>query len=243
VSSFKIGQPTHVSISNINDKSKETELQRYDINKDGMLDVQEASRYHASKTRGEAPRGMEEVFDLAGGRQHDIKTYHNEYYNVLSTYAPNWKGDFHIPGYGAGNVRIGPSYGDRMNVLVDCDLMNRDFLEKGITSASLVIGPKGFDKEQGSNVGEAVHVPLNIATRESYQSFSRGGGSHTVPEKKFLAATMDMQGMRDLANGKDLNFYIRLETNDGKTLYVNKDGQAFKNFEIKNNEIKGQGNP
>lgn len=244
--SFKVGHNKSMAIANVADKSKEAELKRHDVNNDGILNMEEASRYYASKTGGQAPRTIDDVFKLAGGRQHDIDKFHQDHYSTLYTHAPNWKGDFNVPGMGAGNVRTGrTSWGnqDRLQVLVDCDLMNRDFLEKNLSSATLMIGPKGFKPEQGSDLGEAVAVPMDIATRKGYQSWNRGGGSTFVPEKKHLAVSLETADLRKLAGGGELSFYVRLETNDGKTHFINKDGQAFNNFGISAGDIKDVGRP
>jgi len=159
---------------------------------------------------------------------------------ILQTYAPNWKGDFSIPGKGAGNVGTGRDFSngrDALNVLVNCDLMDKNFLDNNLASATMVIGPKGA-KDQSA----FVEVPMGVATAPGYTSWSRGGSSYTVPDKKFLSASIDTASLAGLNNGKDLEFYMRLQTKDGQTLWINKDGQAFRNFQISADEIKPRGN-
>ncbi|MBI5542481.1 MAG: hypothetical protein HY901_01220, partial [Deltaproteobacteria bacterium] len=158
---------------------------------------------------------------------------------TLYTYAPNWKGDFSVPGRGAGNVCIGREFSDNrdaINVLVNCNLMEKSFVENDIASATMVIGPKGSNDPSAFS-----EVPMSVATAPGYTSYSRGGGSYSVPEKKYLGACVDTNSLRGLNNGQDLAFYMRLQTRDGQTLWVNKDGKAFKNFEINAADITPRG--
>jgi len=251
---FKVGQRSSVSISDIKDKTKEAELKRFDSNNDGVLDAQEAARFYATKTLGDRPQNLDDALKLVGGRQHDVKTFHQEYWGTMISGVPQWKGDFNIPGLGAGNIRTGRSsnqywgedYGDPRNArqvdaykfLVDCDLMDKGFVEKGINSATLVIGPRGFGKETGSELGEAVTVPLDITTQDGYMSYGRGGGGTFVPERKYLAAAVDVGDLKKLAGDSGgLSFFVRLETDDG-TKYVNKDGKPFNNFDVDAAELQ-----
>jgi hypothetical protein len=239
---FKIGQHNHMAIANIGDISKEAEVKRFDYNSDGILDIKEASDFYAAKTGGKAPRNIDEVFGLVGGRQHDIQSYHQGYYGTIQSYTPNWKGDFNVPGLGAGNVRTGRAE-DRLNLLVDCDLMSMHFIENQVEEVNMLIGPKDFAKEANSTLGEAVVVPMNIATQPGTNAWNRGGGHTFIPEKKFLAASIDTEGLRSLGNNGDLSFYFQIKTKDGKTHYINKDGRSFNNFILPRTEIKERGNP
>ena len=248
---FKVGRPTNLSISDIKDssptKTAEADVKKFDGNNDGVLDSAEAARYYADKSGGFAPRGIDDVFKLAGGKQHEVKVRHQEFWDVVNMGAGTWRGDFHVPGVGAGNVRTDRqswNQTDRTNLLVDCDLMDAHFLEHDLGAATLVIGPRGFDPESGSSVGENVTVPLHIATQPGYQSYSRGGGSSWVPEKKYLAVSMDTGDLRNLAGQSGgLSFFIKLETNDGRNFWINKDGKAFNNFDIDGADVKARGNP
>lgn len=251
MTSFKVGRPTGMMISNLGDVEKEKEAKRFDRNHDGVLNVEEATRYYADQTGGTRPRNFDEVFNVSGGRQHEVRSVHQEPY-ALGWSAHEWKGDFNVPGLGAGNIRTGrnknmahysPTTGERSSVdaysfLIDCNLMNMSTLENDLKSATLVIGPRGFDKEAGSDLGEAVAVPLDLATRDGYTSYNRGGGSSSVPEQKFLGASVSSKDLRKLAGDSGgLSFYIRLETENG-TRYVNKDGQAYKNFDVDSAELR-----
>jgi hypothetical protein len=255
MSTFKVGQRTGVSIANIGDVSKEGEVRRFDSNGDGILQADEAARLYAEKTLGNRPDNFDQVLKLVGGEQHKVKTYHQEYPMVMTMGAYTWKGDFNVPELGAGNIRTGRAKSayynydssggaprqrevDSYKFLVDCDLMDKSFLEKNLQSATLVIGPRGFNPESGSSLGESVSVPLDIATQDGYQSYSRGGGSSWVPERKYLAASVDTEDLRKLAGDSGgLSFYLRLETDKG-TRYVNKDGKAFNNFDVDASELR-----
>ncbi len=242
---FKVGQEKFIPISNAKKIAKEAEMKKFDVNNDNLLDSAEAARYYADKTGGKAPTSTDAVYKLAGGRDHKINQFARDYYQTLYTYAPDAKGNFNIPGFGAGNIRTGRQLAENnteaYNFLIDCDLMDRNFLDNNLESATIVIGPKNFVKENGSQIDEMVTIPLNVATADGYQSFNRGGPGAWVPEKKFLAASVDVKSLRSLA-GKSggLSFYVRLQTNDGKTLWINKDGKAFNNFEIDAKELKAQ---
>jgi len=243
---FKVGQEQFIPISNVKKHAKEAELKKYDVNNDNMLDSAEAAKYYADKTGGKVPATDDDVYNLAGGRQHKITQFSTDYYATLYTYAPDFKANFSIPGYGAGNVHTGRQLGanntDAFNFLVDCDLMDRNLIDNGLASATIVIGPKGFSPEKGSKIDEMATIPLNVASADGYQTFDRGGGSHWVPEKKYLAASVDVNDLRSLA-GKSggLSYYVRLQTTDGKTLWINPNGKAYNNFEIDASELKARG--
>jgi hypothetical protein len=247
VMGFKVGQEKFVSISNLKKQSKEVELKKFDKNNDNLLDKAEQDAYYAANTKtGKAPSSPTQVYTKAGGREQKVTSFARDYYQTLYTYAPDSKGNFNIPGFGAGNIRTGRQLAekntDAYNFLVDCDLMDKGFIEGGVESATIVIGPKGFKPDAGSNLDEMVTIPLNTATADGYQSYNRGGGSTWVPEKKFLAASVDVADLRKLAGTSGgLSFYVRVDTNDGKTLWMNRDGKAYQNFEIDAAELKARG--
>lgn len=244
---FKVGTEKFVSISNVKNQAKEAELKKYDTNKDNLLDTAEQTRYYADKTvGGKTPSSPSQVYTKAGGREHKITQFARDYYQTLYTYAPDAKGNFSVPGFGAGNVRTGRQLAEKkneaFNFLIDCDLMDKGFVENGIESATIVIGPKGFKPDAGSSIDEMTTIPLNTATADGYSTTDRGGGTHFVPDKKFLAASVDVKSLRSLAGSSGgLSFYVRLQTNDGKTLWMNKDGKPYSNFEIDANELKARG--
>jgi hypothetical protein len=247
---FKVGKQEFVSISNLKKKTKEAELKKYDANKDNLLDTKEAAKYYADKTGGKSLTSLEDVYKLAGGKQRDTKVVDRQF---PLTWAPDWRGDFNVPGVGAGNVRTnrmvdlpkpGNKVAESFNFVVDCNLMNRNFLENDIKSAHIVIAQKDFSPEKGSDIAEQITIPLNVATQDGYVSYDRGGGRHQVPEQKMLTASAELESLRKLA-GKSggLSFYVRIETNDGRTLWINRDGKPAKNFEITENELKARGTP
>lgn len=242
---FKVGRHDRVSISDIKDKSvnkaKEEKLKAYDTNADGILDAQESARYYAAKKSGYEPSSIDQVLKVAGGKQHELKTMHQEEGNVIWGSVANWKGNFNIPDVGAGNVRAERrpwETVDNTALLVDCNLIDLSFVEK-IESATLMIGPRGMPSESGSTLAEAVAVPLNIATSPGHQEWNRGGGNYWVPDRKYLAAALDTGDLRQLAGDSGgLSFYIVLRTDDGATHYVNKDGKPYNNFDIDAAELK-----
>lgn len=254
----KVLPPNTIAISNLANKQMEALASRYDSGKKGYLTYTEACQLYADKNGNALPPNLEAVISLLGGTQHPMTGRRLNGWEAMSAgwIASNWKGDFNIGGFGAGNVRTGRQTGqefdaagqarqvDKFIFLVDCNLVDRSKLEGNITSATLVVGPRGFGKEQGSQLGENVEVPLTVATQEGYMTYDRASGSHWVDEKKYLAAAVDTKDLRDLAGQSGgLSFYVRLETNDGRTLYVNKNGQAFNNFDVSSKETKPVGSP
>ncbi len=180
-----------------------------------------------------------DVVDPTPSTTPSVVVYDRSKDQILQTYAPNWKGDFNIPGKGAGNVGTGRDFNgtrDATNVLVNCDLMDKNLLDFNLESATMVVGPKGA-KDQAS----FVEVPMGVATAPGYTSWNRGGGSHTIPDKKFLSASIDTASLAKLAKGGDLEFYMRLQTKDGQTIWINKDGQPFRNFQINASELQPRG--
>ncbi|MGC4115824.1 MAG: hypothetical protein QM765_14745 [Myxococcales bacterium] len=119
---------------------------------------------------------------------------------------------------------------------MNCNLMDKNFIDNNLESATMVIGPKGAQDQSAF-----VEVPMGVATAPSYTSFNRGYSSTVVPDKKYLAVSIDTASLAALNPGKDLEFYVRLQTKDGQTRWINKDGKAFKDFEIPASELQPRG--
>lgn len=256
MSSFRIMPRNSIPISDLKNSAMEQLAKQYDAGNKGYLTTEEAFRLYAQKNSDAQPANLQQVVDFLGGPQHKVTQRHLDGYELLMSpaFASNWKGDFNIPGLGAGNVRTGrdirPDYSsgtpapgqDQFMFLIDMNLVEQGRLERDLQGATLVVGPRGFKPEAGSNVPEFVEVPLALATQEGYKSYNRGGGASWVPERKYLAAAVDTNDLRALAGGPgSLEFYVRLNTNDGRTLYVNKDGKAFSNFEVTAEDLKQTG--
>jgi hypothetical protein len=247
MSTFRVGQRNQVMIADAGNVNKERDLKAFDDNRDGIIDATEGARLYNYSKPGERPESMDDVFALVGGRQHNVKNY---YQNSDNMWANGFKGNFEIPGLGAGNIQAsrrnevfqynGPDNvveADAYSIVVDCDLIDKSFLENNLKNATLIIGPRGFTPDDGSEFGEAVAVPLDIATRDGYSVYNRGGGSNWVPDKKVLGAKIDVPGLRELmGDSGGLSFYIKLESDKG-THFINRDGKAFSNFDIDASEI------
>jgi len=242
--SFRIMPNTTIRISDIKDRQMESVAKRYDAGNKGYLTTQEAFALFADHNRDAMPSSVKDVVDFLGGPQHPMTVHHQGWGEVMSLpwHAHDWAGDFSIPGLGAGNVRTGGLHNwerpdDPMAgvILFDCNLIDLTRFERDVTSATLVMGPIGFAPENGAQDGEAVEVPLTLATRPAHQTWTRGG-TNFVPEQKFLAAAIDIDDMKALAADKGLAFYVRLETPDG-TKYINRDGVPGRNFEISNDQL------
>ena len=246
MSTFKILPRTSIRISDLADKTKEELAKRYDAGNKGYLTTTEAYALYADHNRDVQPSNLSDVVAFLGGAQHTINQHHLDGSEVLGLpwHLHDWKGDFNVGGFGAGNVRVGGYYNwerpqdpKAAAFLFDMNLVDKALLEKDVVAATLVIGPAGFTPEAGSQVNEeAVDIPLTLATMEGYQRWERTGGGYQ-PEQKFLAAAVDIDDLRDLSGGKGVSFYVRLETNSG-TRYINKDGVSGRNFDISDEELK-----
>jgi len=189
---------------------------------------------------------MDEVINFLGGAQHPMTIHHLNHEEVLAMpfHLHDWKGDFNIPGLGAGHTMVGGYYNwerptdpKAAAFLFDMNLVDQTRLEKEVTSATLVVGPLGFTPDAGSQLPEeAIEVPLTLATLEGHQRWERTGGGWQ-PEQKFLAAAVDIDDLRDLGAGKGVSVYVRLETTNG-TKFINRDGAAGQNFDISDAELK-----
>jgi hypothetical protein len=210
------------------------QTKKYDTDKNGVLEGKEiaAAVAHGLKI-------PKDQVDVAAAQTVGAPVvYNQEASQILNTYAPNWKGDFNVPGRGAGNIHTGRDFKnghDALDVVINCDLMEKGFLEGNVKKATLVVMPKGNDDLQAE-------IPLQVATAPGYTSYNRGGGNYSVPDKKFLAASIDTASLRDFGGNKDLKFYVRIETKDNQTLWINKDGKAYSNFDISKDDLKPQGN-
>ncbi|MBI4819318.1 MAG: hypothetical protein HY791_23805 [Deltaproteobacteria bacterium] len=260
----KVGPPNSFSISNIKSKKLEKKAEALDVSGKGYLTFDELVALYQAEKGGALPN-LSQLAKFLGVPQHKLETEHLDGWEALSSqwFASNWKGDFHIsgfsddPGYApAGNVRTGRQLGpqwspdgtqndvDQYVFLVDFNFMDIKDFDGQIKNAVIVVGPRDFPAEDGSKYGEMVEVPLTIATQESYQSQGRYGPGDWVPEKKLLAAQVDVGDLRKLAGDTaGLSFFARLELNDGRTVHVNKDGKAFANFAVDKEELNPPGDP
>jgi len=229
----KINPNTNIPLASVPDPVVKADLKKYDTHvADDNIDAPELKAYLTDKLGPNA--------DVEIGSTDVIQSptvYPMQSYDVLSLYTPTWKGDFHVDGYGAGNVEVGrTNYGvydpttgkmgtpvDKTQILVNCNLMDKNVIAN-LKDAKAVFMVPGSDVQ--------IEVPLTKATADGYQSYSRGGPSTWVPEKKYLGVSLDTASLNKLGGGADLNFYIRLQTGDNKTLWINKDGKAGNNFTL-----------
>ncbi len=259
----KVTPPNTLSISNIADKAVEKEAEKFDVQGKGYLTYDELVAFYQAKNSGQLPN-IQQLAKFLGMPQHELAVEHLDGYEVLSSqwFAHEWKGDFNIPGLSsdpgyapAGNVRtgrqIGPQYEpstnewkdvDQVVFLLDLNLTKLADFDQRIKGATLVVGPMGFPKEEGAKTAEKVEIPLTLTSQEAYQSHTRFGPGEWVPDKKLIAAQVDAVGLDKLAGGSGgLSFYVRLETIEGKTLYINRDGKPFSDFQISTDELAPAG--
>jgi hypothetical protein len=250
MSTFKILPKTTIRIADLKDKTKEDLARRYDVGNKGYLTTTEAYALYADNNKDLQPSNLADVVTFLGGAQHTMAQHHLDGSEVLGLpwHLHDWKGDFNIPGFGAGNVRVGGYYNwerpddpRAAGFLIDLNLVDKGKVENDILSATIVVGPTGFTPEANSRLPEeAVEIPLALATQDAHSSWTRTGTSH-VPERKFLAATVDLDDLRKLGNDKDgVSFYVRLETTSG-TKWINRDGVPGQNFDISDAELKRYG--
>ena len=246
MTTFKILPKTSIRIADLKDKTKEQVASQYDVGGKGFLTTTEAYRLYANNNNDTLPSSLDQVVNFLGGAQHPIKVHSLDSDEVaaLPWSVGDWKGDFNIGGFGAGNVRTGGVYNWQTpdaprsaGFLIDLNLVDITKVEIDIISATLVVGPTGFVPEAGSAVPEeAVELPLTLMTQEAQTSWTRAGPQQ-VPERKYLAASVDLVDLQALAGGAGISFYVRLETTSG-TKYINKDGQPGQNFDISPGELQ-----
>jgi hypothetical protein len=157
----------------------------------------------------------------------------------LRFYANVWLGDFNVPGFGAGNVRIGPFYHpDRpadprsTAFLIDCNLVDMQRFTTELESATLVLGERDFQPQPGSGFPwHSVEVALTKAVEPgNYWRYGRYG-QDWIWETKLLGAAVPTSDLRALSAGRGLSFYARLATAQG-TLWINLDGVPYRNFDL-----------
>ena len=249
MSTFRILPSTTLRIADLKDKSKEALAKQYDAGNKGYLTTNEAYSLYADQSQDAMPASIADVVKLLGGAQHPMTMHHLDGSEVLALpwHLHDWKGDWSVAGLGAGNVRVGGFYNwerptdpAAAGILIDLNLVDIGKVEQTILSASLVVGPLGFSPEAGSALPEeAVELPLTLATQDAHTTWTRAG-TEQVPESKYLAATVDLDDLRALADGKGVSFYVRLETTSG-TRFINRNGVDGENFDITDAELKRYG--
>ncbi len=241
---FKIMTPNTIRIADLKNRQMEELAQRYDNGSKGYLTTDEAYALFADNNQDAMPSHLGDVINFLGGKQHNLTVHHQGWGEVMSLpwHVHDWAGDFSVPGLGAGNVRIGgihnwerPDDPKGVAFLFDCNLVDIGALENKVTGATLVVGPAGFNPDDGSSLGEAVDIPLTLATQGAHQTWTRAGSSW-VPEKKFLAASVDADDLASLSKGDGLSFYVRLDTTEGPK-WINKDGVSGRNFDVSEDQL------
>lgn len=241
---FRISPQTTIRIADLKSRDMEEVARRYDTGDKGYLTLNEAYALFADHNDDVLPSSLKDVVEFLGGKQHNVTVHHQGWGEVMALpwHAHDWKGDFSVPGFGAGNVRVGGLHnwereqGQKAAVfLFDCNLVDLHKLDKELVSATLVVGPAGFSPEDGASLGEAVELPLTLATQEAHETWTRAG-NQWVPERKYLAAAVDVEDLKKLANENGLSFYARIETVHG-TQWINKDGVPGRNFDVSNDEL------
>lgn len=255
--------PNTFPIPDISDRAKEARAVVFDQGGKGYLTYDELIAWYQSENAGRLPT-LRDMGDFLGVQEHVLRTEHLAGWEALQSQwlATDWKGDFHVVGFTpdpsyrpAGNVRTGRHIGtewtpenverevDRIVFLVDFDLISKQDFDNRVRSAVLVIGPTEFPREyEGAPYGERVEVPLTLYSQDAYQTFNRFGPSGWVPEEKLMVAHVDTADLRKLAGESGgLSFYFRIETNDRRALYINKDGRIYSNFTLSPGELAPPG--
>jgi hypothetical protein len=246
MSTFKISPTTTLRIADLKDQSKEALAESYDGGRKGYLTTNEAYQLYADNNGGAQPTSIDQVETFLGGIQHPMTVQHLGYEEAMALpfHLHDWRGDFHVDGFGAGNVMVGGYYNwerptdpKAAAFLFNMNLTDMAKLEHNLISATLVVGPSGFTPEKGSALPEeAVEIPMTLATLDGHMRWDRTG-SGWQPEQKFLAAAVDIDDMRALGNGSGVSCYVRLETTDG-VKFINRDGVSGQNFDISDDDLK-----
>lgn len=265
VTNVRNNPPNTFPIPNLESRKKEAAAAVYDQGNKGYLTYTELVAWYQAENGGQLPS----LYDMAkflGKPQHQLKAEFLDGWEAMQSQwlAGSWKGDFHVAELRdgdytpAGNVRIGREIGAQWNpaggpgpvqdqtvFLVDFNLIRIADFDQRVKSATLVIGPKDFPKEhKKARYGEAVEVPMTLLSQPSEPIPGRYGPQGMSQERKLIAAQLDTADLRKLAaDTGGLSFYIRLETKDGNTVAINKDGKAFRNFDIGVDELRPAGEP
>lgn len=252
--------PNTIAISNLSDREKEVAAVKFDQGSKGYLTYDELCAWYQSERGGHLPT-LRDLADFIGAPQHVVESEYLPGWKALQIQwaAATWKGDFHLTGFSdgsyrpAGNVRIGrwitadteaTPGSDMMEFVVNFDLIYRADFDQRLETATLVLGPSGFPKEDPSApYGEGVELPMELYSQDGYIIYNRLGASGWSPEKKLLLAEVSTEDLRELAGKGGLSFFIRLTGNGGRAFYINRDGTMYQNFEITAAELAPQGQP
>src|SRR4051812_11991297 len=113
---FRIMPRNSIALADLKDPVLSKDARSYDSGRKGYLTTEEAFRFYAARNDNKEPSNIQEVIAFLGGAQHPMTQRHVDSYDLANPWqASNWKGDFHIDGSGAGNVRTGrdvrPTFG------------------------------------------------------------------------------------------------------------------------------------
>jgi hypothetical protein len=138
-----------------------------------------------------------------------------------------------VPGFGEISVLVGPGVAYApgqlpiFNFLIDCRKIDVQGLRR-VKNATLVIIP---DQLQAGQV-EPVEIPMAV-TADSYITYNGPLDPGHQKESKSIGALVSVEDLRAFAGGSgSLAFYVTLEMQDGSVRWVNKNSEAYNNFEI-----------
>lgn len=257
---FIIGKPTGVAVGNI--KNVERALVA-DTNRDGIVQESEAAEALARLTGDQKSKTpLADFIEKAGGERHDVRMYAVREQPWYMSYGMYHKGDFNVPELGGrfGNVatqhrmryispegNTGPV--EQVSVIrfgINCDGFPLSFFNQDVESAALILGPEGFPRLDDSVVAEAVDIPLDFTYEaETWRQQPRSGGWYSLPETKFMVAEVAREDLAKIAGDSGgVEFFVQIKLKDGRTVYINKDGQPGSNFALNaDEEFRGLGQP
>lgn len=249
--------PAEVVIANIENREVEKLSERKDVNHNDRLNLNEATEVFTQYT-GHTPGSLQELYAIFEP-QHHITPDELNYFeaNLVQRIAHEWKGDFHIKGYGdnpgykpAGNFRFGKmDVHNRANpnapqktaiLLADFNLMNLADFQNDVKGVTLVVSPTAFKAEEGANTPEQVDIGMALYDQEGYPLRNRFGQVYGhEPDKKLAVAQVPVEQLLDMIppNGKELHAYLRIDRKNGPPVFVNPDGAAGRNFVIHRNDL------
>lgn len=232
----------HFSLARVAPDMREV-ASAYDKGNKGFLTYQELSSLFVAEKAGVdalRPEDIPEALAILG--MEDLWPHYVADWEPIYNYnaAVDWRGNFRLPGIGAGHVKTGrrTDFVSGTDYLVIClilDMFSTDYLLENLNEADVIIGPWGFNGGSTTSGYVTYYPRWRIEVQSRFYSEKR-----IYPNQ--LQVKMPLSEARSIASAQGLSLYGVAELS-GQTRYINRDNLPFSNFDVPSSALASSGMP
>jgi hypothetical protein len=152
----------------------------------------------------------------------------------------DWRGNFHVPGIGAGHVKTGrrTDYSTSVEFFLICvvlDSFGTDYLLEQLDDAEIVIGRSGFQSGPTRSDQPTFSPRWRVEYRHRF-----AWGRVIYPNQLQLA--IPLSEMQAVSDNQGLSLYTWMDLG-GQRYYINRDNVPFRNFDVPASALQSSGTP